>query len=114
MSMVDRVNAPSGFTIPPNSLSLRRRASGRLAEIALPAAGVVIGIALIAGPVLATAVRSALYFDAGGPALSWRNFAGLFTDPRFYQAAGNTIICGIGATVISCVLGLSLAWVVSR
>jgi iron(III) transport system permease protein len=87
---------------------------GRLAEIALPAAGVVIGVLLILGPFLATIIRSLLYWDAAGPALSLKNFAGLFADPRFYQAAGNTILCGIGATVISCVLGLSLAWVVSR
>jgi iron(III) transport system permease protein len=83
-------------------------------EIALPLSGVVIGMLLILGPFLATVIRSALYWDAAGPALSLRNFAGLFADPRFYQAAGNTILCGIGATAISCVLGLSLAWVVSR
>jgi iron(III) transport system permease protein len=113
--MVDQVTAPSGSaTLPPDSVPSRRRFSGGLAEIALPAIGVVIGIALIAGPVLAIVVRSALYWDASGPALSWRNFSGLFADPRFYQAAGNTIVCGIGATVISCVLGLGLAWVVSR
>src|SRR5580693_1636265 len=91
-----------------------RRRGGRLAEIALPAAGVVIGIALILGPFAATIIRSVLDWDANGPALSLKNFAGLFADPRFYQAAGNTIICGIGATLVSCVLGLSLAWVVSR
>jgi iron(III) transport system permease protein len=86
----------------------------RLAEIALPASGVVIGMLLIIGPFLATVIRSTLYWDASGPALSWQNFSGLFGDPRFYQAAGNTIICGVGATLISCVLGFSLAWVVSR
>ena len=111
--MVDQVTAESGFaTIPPNDLPSRM--SRGLAESALPATGVVVGIMLITGPILATVVRSALYWDANGPGLSWRNFTGLFADPRFYQAAGNTIICGIGATVISCALGLSLAWVVSR
>src|SRR5215471_1523913 len=114
-SMVDQVNARSGFAMrPANSMPSRGRFSGRIAEIALPATGVVIGMALIAGPFLATVVRSALYWDASGPVLSWQNFSGLFADPRFYQAAGNTIICGIGATLISCVLGFSLAWVVSR
>jgi len=113
--MVDQVNARSGFAMrPANSMPSRGRFSGRIAEIALPATGVVIGMALIAGPFLATVVRSALYWDASGPVLSWQNFSGLFADPRFYQAAGNTIICGIGATLISCVLGFSLAWVVSR
>jgi iron(III) transport system permease protein len=88
--------------------------SGRLMEVALPAAGVIIGMLLILGPFLATVIRSVLTWDAAGPALSLKNFAGLFADPRFYQAAGNTILCGLGATAISCALGLSLAWVVSR
>jgi iron(III) transport system permease protein len=111
--MADQTNAQSGLTaVLPEGRPSRRFSA--LAENALPATGVVIGMTLITGPVLATVVRSALYWDANGPALSWRNFTGLFADPRFYQAAGNTIVCGIGATVISCVLGLGLAWVVSR
>jgi len=109
--MDDHLNAQSSrATAPPDGT----RSHGRFAEIALPATGVLIGLALIIGPFLATVIRSVLYWDASGPALSWRNFSGLFADPRFYQAAGNTIICGIGATLISCVLGFSLAWVVSR
>lgn len=90
------------------------RRISNFAETALPLAAVVIGIALILGPVAATMVRSVLHWNAGGPAPSWRNFSGLFADPHFYQAVGNTVICGAGATVISCALGLGLAWVVSR
>lgn len=71
-------------------------------------------MALILGPFLATVIRSALVWDAGGPALSWGNFAGLFADPHFYQAVSNTVICGLCATVISTALGLGLAWVVGR
>jgi iron(III) transport system permease protein len=113
--MVDRINARSGTaTSPLDSKSSRIHSVHWLAEIVLPATGVVIGVALIVGPFLATVIRSVLYWDASGPALSWQNFSGLFADPRFYQAAGNTIICGIGATLISGVLGFSLAWVVSR
>ena len=63
---------------------------------------------------LATVIRSLLYWDADGAALSLQNFVALFSDPRFYQAVGNTVLCGAGATIISCVLGFSLAWVVSR
>jgi iron(III) transport system permease protein len=113
--MVDHVNntASEAGTVPLDGAPSIRRLSD-IAETALPLAGVVIGIALILGPFLATVVRSALYWDASGPALSWRNFSGLFADPRFYQAAANTVICGLGATAISCVLGLGLAWVVSR
>jgi iron(III) transport system permease protein len=104
----------------PQIMTLRRigaqqtRRVSHFAEAALPLAAVVIGIALVLGPCLATVARSALSFDASGPALSWRNFASLFADPRFYQAAANTVICGLGATLISGVLGLGLAFVVSR
>jgi iron(III) transport system permease protein len=92
----------------------RSSARARLAEIALPAGGVVIGMALIFGPFLATIIRSLLTWDAAGPMLSGQNFAGLFADPRFYQAVGNTVLCGVGASLASCVLGFGLAWVVSR
>jgi iron(III) transport system permease protein len=115
VSMVDQITAPSQSpSIPPDKFQSRCRFPSGLAEVGLPLAGVVFGIILITGPVLATVLRSALYWDASGPALSWRNFTGLFADPRFYQAAGNTIACGVGATVISCLLGLSLAWLVAR
>jgi iron(III) transport system permease protein len=113
-AMVDQASVVSeAETIPPGRAWSTRRFSN-IAETAFPLAAVVIGIALILGPFLATVIRSALYWGAHGPALSWRNFSGLFADPRFYQAAGNTVICGLGATVISGALGLGLAWVVSR
>src|SRR5260370_34994351 len=35
-------------------------------------------------------------------------------DARFQDAALNTLICGAGATVVSCRLGVTLAWIVSR
>jgi iron(III) transport system permease protein len=83
-------------------------------EVVLPAAGVALGMLLILGPFLATIIRSLLYWDTAGAALSLQNFYALFSDNRFYQAVGNTILCGLGATALSCVLGFSLAWVVSR
>jgi iron(III) transport system permease protein len=83
-------------------------------ETALPLAGVIIGILLVLGPFLATAIRSLLFWDAGGGHLSLQNFNALFQDPRFYQAVGNTLLAGAGATVLSCLLGFVLAWIVSR
>src|ERR1017187_354309 len=80
-----------------------RRRRGRLAEYSLPASGVLVGMLLVAGPFLATVIRSLLYWDADGAALSLQNFVSLFSDPRFYQAVGNTALCGGGATIISCV-----------
>ena len=88
--------------------------SSRLAEIGLPLTGVIIGVLLVMGPFVATIVRSLLVWDQTGGHVSLNNFAGLLTDPRFYQATLNTLICGAGATVMSCLLGFSLAWVVSR
>lgn len=86
----------------------------RFAERTLPAAGVAVGILLISGPLLATIIRSVLYWEGDAVGVSLRNFAALFGDWRFYQAAGNTILCGLGATIASCALGLSLAWAVAR
>ncbi|MGZ3350330.1 MAG: ABC transporter permease [Xanthobacteraceae bacterium] len=83
-------------------------------ETALPLAGVIIGILLVLGPFLATAIRSLLFWDAGGGHPSLQNFNALFQDPRFYQAVGNTLLAGAGATVLSCLLGFALAWIVSR
>ncbi|MCC7346123.1 MAG: iron ABC transporter permease [Variibacter sp.] len=83
-------------------------------EIWLPAIGVVVGMLLILGPFLATIIRSLLYWDAAGVSVSLQNFSALFSDSRFYQAVGNTLICGVGATILSCLMGFSLAWVVAR
>jgi iron(III) transport system permease protein len=87
---------------------------GRFLQIALPLAGVAFGLVLIAGPFLATVIRSVLTGEGDSFALSLQNFVTLFNDRRFYQAVGNTVLCGLGATVVSCILGFSLAWVVAR
>jgi ABC-type sugar transport system permease subunit len=87
--------------------------AGASCRYSLPASGVVIGMLLVVGPFLATVIRSLLYWDGDDAALSLQ-LCGLFSDPRFYQAVGNTALCGVGATIISCILGFSLAWVVSR
>jgi iron(III) transport system permease protein len=112
--MLDQATAlPDIQTMSPDHKRGLRRFSA-FAETALPLAAIAIGIVLILGPLAATVVRSLLYWEPGGPALSWRNFSGLLTDPHFYQAACNTIVCGLGATLISGALGLGLAWIVSR
>jgi|LauGreDrversion4_2_1035121.scaffolds.fasta_scaffold27795_4 iron(III) transport system permease protein len=80
----------------------------------LPLAGVCIGVLLIIGPFMAGLVRSLLIWVGDEPQFSLANFYWLFTDRRIHQAALNSLICGIGAMVISLVLGTSLAWIVSR
>ena len=83
-------------------------------ELVLPAIGVVVGMLLILGPFLATIIRSLLYWDADGVSVSLQNFSALFNDARFYQAVGNTLIAGFGATILSCLMGFTLAWIVAR
>ncbi|TCT08321.1 ABC transporter permease [Aquabacter spiritensis] len=89
--------------------------TSRVWEHGLPALGVLAGIILVLGPFLATVIRSLLYWDVDGTvSVTLLNFTNLLGDPRFLEAARNTLLCGVGATVFSCVLGVSLAWIVSR
>src|SRR3977135_4180135 len=92
----------------------KRGRYGRLLEIGLPAAGVVIGILLVLGPFLATVIRSLLFWEGDDVGLSLRNFNTLFNDRRSPQASGNSLLAGAGSTVLSCLLGFTLAWIVSR
>ena len=83
-------------------------------QFLLPGLAVLIGVALVASPFLATVVRSVLAGPEGELALSLRNFAVLFQDQRFYRALGVTVVTGLAATVLSCFFGLALAWIVAR
>jgi ABC-type sugar transport system permease subunit len=78
----------------------------------LPGLAVLIGVILVAGPLVATIVRSVL----AGPAdsVSLQNFIGLLSDQRFRAVVLNTLITGTGATILSCVFALGLAWIVAR
>ncbi len=86
----------------------------RWAQKWLPAAGVAIGVGLIAFPFMAAVIRSLLVWDGDGVHLSFGNFGNLFGDPRFGGALMNTLIAGICTTALSLVLGFSLAFLVSR
>lgn len=77
-------------------------------------AGVAIGVLSIAGPFLATVVRSILVWDGDAVGVSLDNFARLFGDPRFASAAVNTLIAGGLTTFFAMVLGFTLAWLVAR
>jgi iron(III) transport system permease protein len=87
---------------------------GRWLQTALPACGVLLGVLLIAGPFLATIIRSALVWDGDQVGVSFGNFTGLFAEPRFASAALNTLIAGGCTTVLSLLLGFTLAWLVAR
>jgi iron(III) transport system permease protein len=107
-------SAPAG--LPDHSLGAGRpaRSMSRLFQIGLPGTAAVIGIVLVAGPFLATIIRSILYWNADDPVVSLVNFTRLLGSAQFYQAAGNSLIIGLFTTLFSCVLGFSLAWLVSR
>nr|WP_017201838.1 sugar ABC transporter permease [Microbacterium barkeri] len=50
-----------------------------------------------------------------GPEFVWfANYATIFTEPEFLQAAGNTVVMTAGAVVVSFVVGLLLALLVNR
>jgi iron(III) transport system permease protein len=87
---------------------------GRWLQTGLPLFGVAAGVLLIAGPFLATVVRSVLVWNGDAVGVSVGNFVGLFTDPRFAAAAVNTLIAGGCTTVLAMVLGFTLAWLVAR
>ena len=80
----------------------------------LPAAGVIAGLLLVAGPLLAMLIRSLLVWEGDAARLSLANFARVLSEPRVWAAIGNTALCGIGTTVLSCALGFTLAWLVAR
>ena len=83
-------------------------------QVLLPGLAVLIGVALVASPFVATVARSVLAGPDGELVLSLRNFAALFADDRFRRALGVTAITGLAATLLSCFFGLALAWIVAR
>jgi iron(III) transport system permease protein len=80
----------------------------------LPALAVAIGVLLILSPFLATVVRSLLVGEEGSLTAGLGNFIGMFSNKRFWEALGMTAIMGTGATILACVFGLGLAWIVAR
>jgi iron(III) transport system permease protein len=85
----------------------------RMLERALPANAVVIGLALLIGPLMSSVVRSTTASDVGY-SFTVENFRSLFADRTFLDAVRNTVLSGVGATFFSCLLGFILAWIVAR
>jgi len=83
-------------------------------QVFLPGLAVLIGIVLVASPFFATIVRSLFAGPEEHLVFSLRNFSALFGDARFRSALMNTLVVGSGATVLSCMFGLGLAWIVTR
>ena len=64
--------------------------------------------------IVATVGRALLVWTDAGPRLSLGNFAALFGDPRIASAALNTLVAGTCTTVLSLLLGFTLAFLVAR
>jgi hypothetical protein len=90
-------------------------ARGAFMEKVVPAAAVIIGLLLLAGPFLSTILRSVMVApETGASVFALGNFVDLIKDRAFLDAARNTLISGAGATLLSGILGFSLAWIVTR
>ena len=104
-------------TVPPSepigSLAAPVRRFHRLAE-SLPVIAALIGVALVAVPIVSTIIRSFYAGPFGFEHLSWANFVGLVTNHKLHRAAINTLITGLSVTVLSTCLGTFLAWAVAR
>lgn len=86
----------------------------RAPQVWLPAVAVLIGVLLILSPFIATVVRSLLVGEEGSLAAGLGNYIGMFGNKRFWEALGMTAIMGTGATILACLFGLGLAWIVAR
>jgi iron(III) transport system permease protein len=80
----------------------------------LPLAGVLAGVILIAGPFFATAIRSVTIRTGEQTFHGFDNFRHLFGDPRVVSAITNTLIAGTCTTILSVLIGFSLAFLVAR
>ena len=113
--MVQRQSRLSSASPQPQRAAAKEWPTSSLIEKAIPAAAVVIGLLLLAGPFLSTVLRSFIVApEAGPPVFGLSNFLDLIKDQAFLEAATNTILSGAGATLFSGVFGFSLAWIVAR
>ena len=80
----------------------------------IPAAAVLVGLILVAGPIVSTIWRSLLGSDNGFTDLTWANYLGLLFDRSVREGAANTILTGLGVTLLSSLLGCTLAWIIAR
>ena len=87
---------------------------GRSYLQSLPVVAAVIGVVLVAVPIVSTILRSFYAGAFGAEYLSEANFLLLLTNGRLHLAALNTLITGISVTVLSTALGIFLAWAVAR
>lgn len=80
----------------------------------IPAAAVLVGLILVAGPIVSTIWRSLLGSDNGFVDFTLANYSGLLFDRSVREGAANTILTGLGVTLLSSLLGCTLAWIIAR
>jgi iron(III) transport system permease protein len=89
------------------------QAIGRLLQFGVPGIAVLIGIVLVAGPIVSTIMRSFASTDTSYD-VTLANFIGLVSDSAFLEGVVNSLITGLGVSVLASVLGCTLAWIVAR
>ncbi len=94
----------------PSRSSLLSRSS----EALLPGFSVILGIALIAGPLVAMLVQSLTPAESSEGLVSVASFAAILGTRGIYDAILNTLVIGVAVTLFSTILGFALAWVVTR
>ena len=73
---------------------------------------IIILLVLMGLPIYWLIIRSFSLPKGGG--MTWGNYAEVFTNPRFRQAILNSIILGIGSSIISVAIGTTIAWCIAR
>jgi iron(III) transport system permease protein len=83
-------------------------------EAWLPGSAVIVGVILIAAPLAAMLMQSFVLPGRDGSVVSFTNFTVLLNDKTFHETVVNTLIVGFAVTLLSTILGFSLAWLVAR
>lgn len=112
------MTAGSGSLVAPNGpAEISQRDRGGLSEWLerwLPVASVLVGIGLVALPLIATLIQSLFPSNSAAGSLTLQNFVWLLSNRNFIEATLNTLLCGCAVTLLSLCFGFTLAWLVSR
>ena len=105
--------------VPPNEIGVARQSRRILVALkARAGAAILIAIlALLALPPIAILLQTSLTEpnpDGSAGAFTWAYYVALITSPDLFVAGRNSLVFAIAATLVSLVLGATLAWIVER
>ncbi len=98
-------------------LTAKQTAKGRFvgpAMRAIPIVAVLIGLLLVASPILMTMLRSVMAEDNVYTHFTLANYSGMLADSAVRQGAVNTLVTGFCVTVFASLIGCGLAWIIAR